>query len=456
MKFPVLKKQHRHRILKIFMAAVPAACFCMVCFLTACHPAPRHAAPVEMAEEEGDKTDDGDYADEITIMHVDAGKKEFKAFLSEAEKALNMRIHAVECPINADSRHARISSLLAAGDTSVDVISVNDEMISEFKGAGYLEPLQGDVMNQETASHFPQDYLKEMVMDGDQIYSVPYMMDILMLWVNDSYLKEAGLEDVSTPERLRHFLSFDFGEGRYAYGGAWEKTYVYNEIGEFINLFGGDYYDWSNPKTREAMEFLKSCVEKGYSPMEQLLDQYEQTGEKFVNGKYGLVFLYSGTMNTFADAGVYGKDRIHLTPLPALGGHTTYVATWQYVLNKASHHKDAARRFLAYAASPEGSKSYAEKMKRMPAREDVIWEENFDFPGYEEMRNYLRSASLQARPIPKNPMQYISDLGTLFQRYVTGEMELEEFCQRMQQMVDENMGDVKGESADKEAVIKKK
>nr|WP_288827534.1 extracellular solute-binding protein [uncultured Clostridium sp.] len=426
--------QHQHHFIMLFMAAILAACFCVAC------------GKVELEKNPGeiqsanDESGTADYTDEITIMHVDAGKKEFEAFITEAEKALNMRIHVVECPINADSRHAKISSLLASGDTSVDVISVNDEMISEFKHAGYLEPLQDDVMNEETASHFPQNYLKEMTMVGDQIYSVPYMMDILMMWVNDTYLKEAGIPDLSTLERFKQFLAWDYGEGHYAYGGAWEKTYAFNEIGEFINLFGGDYFNWSDPKTRKAMEFLKDCVEQGYTPVDQLLDQYEQLDQKFINGKYGLVFLYGGTMNTFVDAGVYGKE-IHLAPLPDLGGHTTYIATWQYVLNKASLHKAEARKFLAYAASQEGSKSYAGKMNRLPAREDVIWEEDFNITGYEEMRNYLKTTNLQARPMPVNAMDYITDMGNLFQRYVTGEIGLDGYCKKMQELVDENVNE---------------
>lgn len=426
------KTYSQHRYAVFIMAAFLAACFCAGCGRTG----PEQNQEETLAASHG--ADRETYEDEITIMHIDAGKKEFEAFLDEAEKALNMRIHAVESPINADSRHARISSLLAAGDTSVDVISVNDEMISEFKHAGYLEPLQADVMNDQVASHFPQEYLQEMAMDGDQIYSVPYMMDILMLWVNDAYLKKAGLTDVTTPERLNKFLSMDYGEGCYAYGGAWEKTYVYNEIGEFINLFGGDYYNWNDPKTRAAMEFLKGCVEKGYSPIDQLLDQYEQLEQKFIDGKYGMVFLYSGTMNTFVDSGVYGKGKIHLTPLPDLGGRTTYIATWQYVLNKASLHKEAARKFLAYAASREGSISYAKKMNRMPAREDVIWEENFDIAGYKEMRDYLKTTRMQARFMPKNSIEYVADLGALFQKYIAGEMDLDEFCRKMQEMVDKN------------------
>lgn len=41
--------------------------------------------------------------------------------------------------------------------------------------------------------------------------------------------------------------------------------------------------------------------------------------------------------------------------------------------------------------------------------------------------------------MPENSMEYITDLGILFQRYVTGEMDLDEFCKKMQELVDENM-----------------
>ena len=40
---------------------------------------------------------------------------------------------------------------------------------------------------------------------------------------------------------------------KFAYGDAWENTHVYNSIGEFVNFWGGDYLDWMNPRTQEAV-----------------------------------------------------------------------------------------------------------------------------------------------------------------------------------------------------------
>ena len=375
----------------------------------------------------------------ITMMHTDAGKKEFDDFIRKAEEILDMEITVLPYPINADSRQAKVSSLLAAGDKSVDIFSINDEMISEFKYAGYLEPLQKDVMDPQTAAVFPQEYLKQILMEGDQIYSAPYMMDVLVLWVNERWLKEAGLQSVDEADDFKKFLSFDWGRGRYAYGGSWEKTYAHNEIGEFINLFGGDFYDWQDPKTQNAVRFLKEMVEKGYTSEEILVDQYEQMNQKFIDGKYGMVFMYSATMNTYVDADAYGQDRIHLTGLPDLGSNTTFIATWQYAINRASENKEAAKRFIRYAVSREGSRLYAEKMNRLPAREDLIWEEKLQVTGFDEMREYLKKVKLLPRPMRKNAMAFIAGQGELFQKYVTGELEEEEYFRQMQRLVKTGM-----------------
>ena len=66
----------------------------------------------------------------------------------------------------------KISTILASGDKTVDLISVNDEMISEFKHKGYLVPLEEDVMTEETRKGFPQKYLESICeADGHILFS---------------------------------------------------------------------------------------------------------------------------------------------------------------------------------------------------------------------------------------------------------------------------------------------
>lgn len=369
----------------------------------------------------------------ITIMHIDAEVPGFLEFIEQAEKELDLEIQVVSCPANADIRQAKISTILAAGETSVDIFSVNDEMVSEFKYKGYLEPLNDRVMTEELLSKYPESYMQNITMKDGEVYSVPYFMDIMVFWINREM---TGDRKIQTQEDFLAVLEEDWGKGIYGYASAWDNTYVYNELSEFINLFGGDYYNWDNKNTREALTFLHDMAAKGQIPVSQMADQYEQMQQKFIDGKYASIFMYSGAMDVFERAGVYSEDKIQAVPLPQFEKSVTNIATWQYVLNQASEHKSGAMKFLKYAAGREGSISYAECMNRLPARLDIILEEELDIPGFEVLQDYVEHVELKERPFSKNTMKDISAIGTLFQKYMLDEISQDEFCRKAQAIVD--------------------
>ena len=315
----------------------------------------------------------------------------------------------------------------------MDIFSVNDEMVSEFKYKGYLEPLNDRVMTEELLSKYPESYMQNITMKDGEVYSVPYFMDIMVFWINREM---TGDRKIQTQEDFLALLEEDWGKGIYGYASAWDNTYVYNELSEFINLFGGDYYNWDNKNTREALTFLHDMAAKGQIPVSQMADQYEQMQQKFIDGKYASIFMYSGAMDVFERAGVYSEDKIQAVPLPQFEKSVTNIATWQYVLNQASEHKSGAMKFLKYAASREGSISYAECMNRLPARLDIILEEELDIPGFDVLQDYVEHVELKERPFSKNTMKDISDMGTLFQKYMLDEISQDEFCRKAQAIVD--------------------
>ena len=377
----------------------------------------------------------GEEKQKLTILHIDAEKKGFQEFIKQAEEKLNMEITVEKCPDNADNRQAKISTTLASGDKTVDLISVNDEMISEFKYKGYLVPLEETVMTEETRKGFPQKYLESICEADGHIYSVPFLMDVMIFWVNQELLDQAGLDevkDINDFYTLRESLQ---GQDQFAYGDAWEDTYAYNSIVQFVNLWSGDYFDWSNSETRQAARFMKNMLEDRITSPTQLVDQYEQMEEKFIIGKYGCIFMYTGSLSTFRDAKVYGKNKIHMAPLPQFQEKATNIAAWQYVLNNASEHKEAAVKFLQYAASYEGSTDYAKLMKSYPARLDVIENEDIDLEEIDMVREYLKEYTLNARPLCENSIEAISEMGTLFQEYVLGQCEEDSFFEQAQNCI---------------------
>ena len=328
----------------------------------------------------------------LTIMHIDADNKRFQDFIEETEKKLDMEITVEKCPSNADNRQAKISTILASGDKNIDLISVNDEMISEFKHKGYLEPLEKNVMTEEVRDSFPQKYLESICEENGHIYSVPFQMDIMMFWVNQELLKQAGLDEIKNTGDFDILQKSLKNPDQYAYGDAWENTHVYNSLSQFVNFWGGDYFDWTDPKTKDAARYMKSMLDE--------------------------------------------KNKIHMAPLPVLHKKkATNIATWQYVLNNASENKDAAVRFLQYAAGYEGSTEYAKIMKSYPARVDVIENEDIDLEGIDMIRKYLREYTLNARPLCENSMGAVSDMGKLFQGYVLGQCEEDSFFEQAQNCI---------------------
>lgn len=372
----------------------------------------------------------------LTILHINAEKKGFQEFIRQAEEKLNMEITVEKCPDNADNRQAKISTILASGDKTVDLISVNDEMISEFKHKGYLVPLEEDVMTEETRKGFPQKYLESICGADGHIYSVPFLMDVMMFWVNQEFLNQAGLDEIKDMDDIYTLQKSITDPDEFAYGDAWENTYIYNSIGEFVNFWGGDYMDWMNPRTQEAVRSMKKMLEDGITSPVQLVDQYEQMEEKFIRGKYGCIFMYTGALSTFRDANVYGKNKIHMAYLPQFREKATNIATWQYVLNNASEHKEAAVKFLQYAASYEGCADYAKLVKSYPARLDVIEKEDINLEEIDMVREYLQEYTLNARPLCENSIEAISNIGTLFQEYVLGQCEEESFFEQAQKCIE--------------------
>ena len=337
----------------------------------------------------------------ITIMHIDAEVPGFQEFIKQAEEKLDLEIEVISCPANVDVRQAKISTILASGEPSVDIFSVNDEMVSEFKYKGYLESLNDNVMTEELLSKYPESYMQNITMKDGEAYSVPYFMDIMVFWINREV---AGDREIQAQEDFLSLLEEDWGNGIYGYGSAWDQAYVYNELSEFIHLFGGDYYNWEDKNTREALTFLHDMAANGQIPISQMTDQYEQMQQKFLDGKYASIFMYSGAMDVFERAGVYSEDEIQAVPLPQFEKSVTNIATWQYVLNQASEHKSGAMKFLKYAAGREGSISYAECMNRLPARLDIILEEELDIPGFEVLQDYGEHVELKERPFSRNTM----------------------------------------------------
>lgn len=188
---------------------------------------------------------------DLTLYSINTTDADFDEWLQNVEEATGLNINVIAAPTDSDTRQQKITTILSTADASVDIIEINDEMSASFKNSGWLEGLNDTVMTEDIRGEFAQGYLEQMITDKDgNIVGVPGYAGYLAFWVNQEIMDEVGITSIDTKEDFVKYLEAASGDGRYGYGGSWEKTYVFNEIAQFVNMFGGDYFDWTNPANK--------------------------------------------------------------------------------------------------------------------------------------------------------------------------------------------------------------
>ncbi|MBS4206578.1 extracellular solute-binding protein [Bacillus sp. FJAT-50079] len=375
--------------------------------------------------------------DEITLYTIQSTTPGFDEWLKEAEEKSGVKIKWVAAPTDSDTRQQKISTILSSGDATVDVLEINDEMATSFKNTGWLDSLQGSVLTDDIMDQFPQGYMKDMLTTtNEDVIGIPGYSGYLALWVDQQKLDEAGMTSIENKDDFVKFMKATTKDGQYGYGGSWEKTYVFNEIATFVNLFGGDYYDWTNEGSREAVKFMYDMANTWkVTPVDQLADKYEQMNQKFIDGKYGMVLMW-GTGNDYREAGRYGLDQIHMINMPEFERRAIFTDSWSYVLNSASKNKEAAEKFLKYVASEEGGLNGWNNFSRYPARADVASNEEVTSDVKEVYTQIQQTAEINGRPMLPQTMEFINEIGTLFHNYIQDKITLDDFCAKAQEAVE--------------------
>ena len=192
-------------------------------------------------------------------------------------------------------------------------------------------------------------------------------------------------------------------------------------------------------ENKEAIQFLHDLVANKETPVDQIADKYDQMNPKINDGKYGCWFMW-GLGTDYAKADMLGADKIHMAMVPDFSGNgerAIFTDSWNYVLNSASKNKDAAIKFLQYMADEGGMEASYKAFDRYPARKDVAEKVVPDTdPAKEMYSQYAEECNVQGRPLVAQTMEFISDMGTIFQSCMKDEITVDEFCKKAQEVVD--------------------
>lgn len=147
-----------------------------------------------------------------------------------------------------------------------------------------------------------------------------------------------------------------------------------------------------------------------------------------------------GLGTDYEKAGMLGDDKIHMAMVPDFSGkgeRAIFTDSWNYVLNSASKNKEAAIKFLKYMTEEGGMEASYKAFERYPARADIAEKVVPDTdPAKEMYSRYASECNVNGRPMLPQTMEFITDMGTIFQSCMKDEISVDEFCEKAQGLVE--------------------
>ncbi|MDR8019552.1 extracellular solute-binding protein [Nesterenkonia aerolata] len=136
-------------------------------------------------------TDDGPPVLTWYINPDDGGQAAIAEKCSE-EADGDYRIQTSLLPQDAPSQREQLARRLAAGDSSLDIMSLDPPFIPEFAEPDFLAPVPDDVADATTEDTL--DGALAGAMWDDELVSVPFWANTQILWYRESVAEEAGLD----------------------------------------------------------------------------------------------------------------------------------------------------------------------------------------------------------------------------------------------------------------------
>jgi multiple sugar transport system substrate-binding protein len=136
--------------------------------------------------------DEGGASTLTWYINPDSGGQAEIASRCSEESGGAYTIEVAQLPRESSQQREQLIRRLAAGDSSIDIVSLDPPYIPEFAEAGFLAPVPEDVAQRVT-----EDVVQSAI-DGstwnDQLVAVPFWANTQLLWFKQSVVEAAGLD----------------------------------------------------------------------------------------------------------------------------------------------------------------------------------------------------------------------------------------------------------------------
>lgn len=348
----------------------------------------------------------------------DGGQARYAQQCSEAAGG-RYTIETSLLPREASSQREQLARRLAAGDESIDIMSLDPPFMPEFAEPGFLAPVPEEMQD---LSANVQGAIDAATWD-DEVVAIPFWANTQLLWYRRSVAEAAGL-DMSQPITWDQMMDVAEQQGVTigAQGQRGESLTVW--INALIESAGGQIIEnptdpidqvemgLDSPEGREAARIMRAIPDRGlggagFTTADEnasMVLYQQEDGGFMVNWPFVYRATQEADQAVFEDMGwaIYPRVSEDQPSAPPLGGIVLGVGAF-------SEHPDLAYEAVECITSEENQIDYFLTNGNPPALISAYDDEELLelFPGAQTIRDSLE----QAAPRPQTPYYNEVSLG---------------------------------------------
>ncbi|MCM1972910.1 MULTISPECIES: sugar ABC transporter substrate-binding protein [Streptomyces] len=330
----------------------------------------------------GDKGAEGSGKGEIVFWDNNGGVRTdiWKEIIADFEKA-NPDIKVQYVPIAATEVQSKYDTAIQGGGLP-DVGGVGAAMLAGIAAQDALEPVEDRLAKSSLNGKLNEDMVTSVKVAGgsdEHMYSIPTSANNGVLYYRTDLFKKAGLEEPTSwdafyeaAEKLTNSGKNEFGYtirgGAGSIAQALDAMYGQSGITEF---WDGDRTTLNDPKNVEALEKYAALYKK-VTPAADLNNDFTKMVAQWDSGTIGMLNHNLGSYQDHVKA--LGVEKFRGIPQP-VGPSGKRVQVSNPVdglgLFKSSKNKDAAWKFIEFAASHESNSKWNESAGAIPSNTEA-------------------------------------------------------------------------------------
>ncbi|WP_328870484.1 sugar ABC transporter substrate-binding protein [Streptomyces sp. NBC_00287] len=330
----------------------------------------------------GDKGSEGSGKGEIVFWDNNGGVRTdiWKEIIADFEKA-NPDIKVEYVPIASTEVQSKYDTAIQGGGLP-DVGGVGAAMLAGIAAQDALEPVEDRLSGSALNGKLNEDMVESVKVAGgseEHMYSIPTSANNGVLYYRTDLFKKAGLEEPTTwdafyeaAEKLTNSGKNEFGYtirgGAGSIAQALDAMYGQSGITTFWN---GDKTTVNDPKNVEALEKYAALFKK-VTPAADLNNDFTKMVAQWDSGTIGMLNHNLGSYQDHVKA--LGVEKFRGIPQP-VGSAGKRVQVSNPVdglgLFKSSKNKDAAWKFIEFAASHEANSKWNQSAGAIPSNTEA-------------------------------------------------------------------------------------